>query len=106
MRASLFAACLMSVSAAAAEDLNARAHPLPLPLNEQRNAARQADPPKREVLGDALGNWMGVKDGHWDVFDAALFDDGTSGSEAKGPTIAGTVRKDAAEIQLRWHPGE
>lgn len=108
MRASLFAACLMSVSAAAGEDLNARAHPLPLPLDGQKSAtyAGRTDPPKRQLLGDALGNWMGIKGGRWDLFHAALFDDGTPGGEANSPTIAGTVRADAAVIQLRWHPGE
>jgi hypothetical protein len=108
MRAFFFAACLMSVSAASGEDLNTRAHPLPLPLKDQKNATSggRANPQSRELLGDALGNWMGVKDGRWDVFNAALFDDGTPSGKTNSPTIAGTVRADAALIQLRWHPGE
>jgi hypothetical protein len=97
---------MISRSAAAGEDLNIGAHPLSPPLAAQPSLMGRTDPPTRELLGDALGNWMGVKAGRWDLFHATLFDDGTAGDEANSPVIAGTIRKNAAEIQLRWHPGE
>jgi len=52
-----------------------------------------------ELLGEALGRRLGVHNGRWDMFDATLAGKG-------GPMIAGTVRKNAAEIQLRWRPDE
>ena len=54
-----------------------------------------------ELLGDTLGRWLGVRDGSWDMFADTLAPAGKG-----GPTIAGTIRKNAAEILLRWHPDE
>lgn len=55
---------------------------------------------KRELLGEAMGRWLGVKDGRWDAFNGKLFEDFEN-----GPVISGTVRHSAAQIQLRWRPG-
>ena len=52
----------------------------------------------REKLGDVLGNLLGVHDGRWDLLSDSAAED--------GPVLAGTFRRGAAEIQLRWHPGE
>jgi hypothetical protein len=52
-----------------------------------------------QMLGDALGDWLGVHNGRWEMYDAGL-------AEGGGPTIGGTFKKGAAVIQLRWHPGE
>jgi hypothetical protein len=107
MRQFLIAAVLLSCTAAAGEDLNTRAHPLLLPLDTQKTqhfagpSAAASSP--RELLGDTLGNWLGVRAGRWDVFSETLSDDNSSGN---GPVLAGTVRKDAAEIQLRWRSDE
>jgi hypothetical protein len=51
-----------------------------------------------QMLGEALGDWLGVRNGCWEVYDGVL----TEG----GPTIGGTFKKGAAVIQLRWHSGE
>jgi hypothetical protein len=60
---------------------------------------RQTSPwDRNQMLGDALGDWMGVHNGRWDMVDGVLTED--------GPSIAGTFKKGAAVIQLRWHPGE
>ncbi len=109
MRALLIATFLLSFAAASGEDLNSRAHPLRLPLDGQRSqhfAGRQESVWSKDVvLGDRLGKWLGVRAGHLDLFNEPLFDDGTA-PEPSEPTIAGTIRKDAAEIQLRWRPDE
>lgn len=55
---------------------------------------------KRELLGEAMGRWLGVKNGRWDAFNGKLFEDFEN-----GPVISGTVRHGAAQIQLRWRPG-
>lgn len=65
-------------------------------LSPQR---RNADWAHSELLGEALGRWLGVHNGRWDMIDATFAGQG-------GPMIAGTVRKNAAEIQLRWRPDE
>jgi len=104
MRAFLIAAVLLSFASAAGEDLNARAHPMRLPLDGQRGpyfAGRLVSTaPKDTVIGDRIGVWLGVTAGRWD-----LFDDG-SPSDKGSPTLAGTIRKGAAEIQVVWHPDE
>jgi hypothetical protein len=51
-----------------------------------------------QMLGDALGDWLGVHNGRWDIYDGVL----TEG----GPAIGGTFKKGAAVILLHWHPGE
>jgi hypothetical protein len=55
---------------------------------------------KRELLGEAMGRWLGVQNGRWDAFNGKLFEDFDT-----SPVISGTVRKNAAEIQIRWRPG-
>ena len=60
---------------------------------------RQPSPWDRDqMLGDAMGDALGIHNGRWEMVDGVL----TEG----GPTIAGTFKKVAAVIQLRWHPGE
>jgi len=105
MRQFLIAAVLLSCTAAAGEDLNTRAHPLLLPLDTQKTQyfVGPAASSRRELLGDTLGNWLGVRAGRWDVFSETLSDDNSPGN---GPTLSGTVRRDAAEIQLRWRSDE
>ena len=105
MRQFLIAAVLLSCTAAAGEDLNTRAHPLLLPLETQKSLyfAGLTASPKRELLGDTLGHWLGIRAGRLDVFSETLFADDSPGN---GPILAGTIRKDAAEIQLRWRADE
>lgn len=95
MRVCLFALCLFA-TAASAEDAHDRALPLPA---ADKSLERAAPWSHRELLGDALGHWLGVRDGRWEMFDEPLADDG-------GPVLAGTIKKNEALIQLRWHPGE
>ena len=72
----------------------------PGPLAENLSPLRRdAHLARGELLGEALGRRLGVHNGRWDMFDATLAGKG-------GPMIAGTVRKNAAEIQLRWRPDE
>lgn len=106
MRAVPIAALLLFATAAHAEE---PAVSLRLAGGRQDRPVSQAEnlsPPRRdahwahgELLGEALGRWFGVHNGRWDMFDATLAGEG-------GPMIAGTVRKNTAEIQLRWRPGE
>ncbi|MDE2133104.1 MAG: hypothetical protein KGM97_10400 [Alphaproteobacteria bacterium] len=107
MRTVLIVAALLS-AAAAAQDMGDHAAPLRLVVLSRAIGAnpgklmsqRQARWPQDELLGDALGRWLGVDHGRWDVFPQTLaMGDG-------GPVIAGTFRKNAAEIQLRWRPGD
>lgn len=107
MRTILIVAILLSATAAA-QDMDDRAVPLRLVVLPRAIGAnpgnltpyRQARWPQDELLGDALGRWLGVDNGRWDVFPQTL------AAGDGGPVIAGTFRKNAAEIQLRWHPGE
>ena len=107
MRALPIAALLLFATAAHAGEPG-----ISLRLASARQTAPSARPenlpPRREVrwerselLGEALGRWLGVRDGRWDLFDASLLQPGEG-----GPVLAGTVRKNAAEIQLRWRPDE
>ena len=108
MRAILIAALLLFATAASAEEpvvsLRLAAGrqdpfvPVPVSLSSLRPDAPWA---RTELLGEALGRRLGVRNGRWDMFDARLAPAGKS-----GPTLAGTVRKNRAEIQLRWRPDE
>ncbi len=108
MRIVLIVAILLSATAAAAQDMDDRAVPLRLVVLPQAIGAnpgklmphRRARWPQDELLGDALGRWLGVDNGRWDVLPQTL------AAGDGGPVIAGTFRKNAAEIQLRWRPGE
>ena len=108
MRTLIIAAVLLFATAASAEEPGDRAPSLR--LAQFINKAAVADPenlaPPRhgagwaqnELLGDALGGWMGVHNGRWDMVDDVI----TEG----GPTIGGTFKKGAAIVQLRCHPDE
>lgn len=62
--------------------------------------ARPSPWERREMLGEAMGRVLGMRNGRWDAFSGQLFEDFEN-----GPVIAGTFRKSAAQIQLRWRPG-
>jgi len=106
MRAVSIAALLLFTTSAHAEE---QAISLRLTAGRQDRSVLQAENlspllrdahwARDELLGEALGRWLGVHNGRWDMFDATLAGKG-------GPMIAGTVRKNAAEIQLRWRPDE
>ncbi len=108
MRAVLIVAILLSAAAAAAQDMGDPAAPWRLVVLPRATGAIPGNPmpyrrarwPQDELLGDALGRWLGVDNGRLDVFPQTL------AASDGGPVIAGTFRKNAAEIQLRWHPGE
>ncbi len=97
----LVLALLLIGPAAAAEPLNLS---LPLPdfelCFEKLCPVRPSPWEKRELLGEAMGRWLGVKGGRWDAFNGKLFEDFET-----SPVISGTIRKNAAQIQLRWRPG-
>ena len=106
MRKVLIPAFLMLATAAQAEDMGNRAYPVNLPPDHRRVMATPLPPvympwSKGELIGDRMGRWLGVRDGKMDVFDQDLTLMGED-----GPVLCGTIRKNAAEIQLRWHPGE
>jgi hypothetical protein len=104
MRTTFIAMLLLSATAAFAGDPNSRG---PSEWQDKSDdtaltsaSLRQTSPwLHNRLLGDAIGDWMGVHNGRWDMYDGALTRDG-------GPSIAGTFKKGAAVIQLRWHPGE
>ena len=108
MRTLIIAVFLLFATAASAQEAGERAPSL-RPA-QYANTAAAADleklaPPRRgarweqdELVGDALGGWLGVHKGRWEMYDGVL----TEG----GPTIDGTFKKGAAVIQLRWHPDE
>jgi hypothetical protein len=106
MRALLIAAFLLFATAASAQEpsvslrlaADAQAVTVPEKLLPSRRDTYWVH---NELLGDALGRWLGVRNGRWDMFaeTPAATDEGS-------PTIAGTIRKNAAEIQLRWRPDE
>jgi hypothetical protein len=62
--------------------------------------ARHSPWERRELVGEAMGRWLGVRNGRWDAFSGKLFEEFEN-----GPVISGTIRKNAAQIQLRWRPG-
>ena len=108
MRTITIAAVLLFATAASAEEPGDRA--LSLRQVQYVNTAAVADPDKLasprhstnwaqdELVGDALGSWMGVHNGRWEMYD---------GVHTKGePTIGGTFKKGAAVIQLRWRSDE
>ncbi|MGA7676015.1 MAG: hypothetical protein WCA78_13335 [Rhizomicrobium sp.] len=109
MRIILIAALLSSATAASAQEASDRALSLRMAPFEATSAdgeklsssRRDAVWAQGELVGDALGNWLGVHNGRLDVFVKSL-----AAAGENGPTIAGTIRKNAAEIQLRWHPDE
>ena len=108
MRAVLIAAFLLFATAASAEEpsvplrLAVDIHKAPAAAPEKLSLSRRdARWEHNELLGDALGQWLGVHNGRWDVFAETL-----AATDESGPTIAGTIRKNAAEIQLRWRPDE
>jgi hypothetical protein len=104
MRTTFIAMLLLSATAAFAGEPNSRG---PSQWQDKSDSTllistslRQTSPWNRnQMLGEALGNWMGVHNGRWDMVDGVLTEDG-------GPSIGGTFKKGAAIIQLRWHPGE
>jgi hypothetical protein len=106
MRALSIAAFLLFATGASAQEPSVS---LPLAAGAQPAAGPENPPPSRrdtywlhnELLGDALGRWLGVRNGRWDMFARTL-----AATNEGGPTIAGTIRKNAAEIQLRWRPDE
>ena len=106
MRTILTAVLLLSATAALAGEPGGRA-PSPLPDNNSSmlpadTSQRMASPWKHNrLLGDALGDWMGVHNGRWDVFNVNLAEAGEN-----GPKFVGTIHKGTAEIQLRWRPDE
>ena len=60
---------------------------------------RQPSPwDRNQMLGDALGDALGIHKGRWEMYDGVLM--------KGGPTIGGTFKKGAAVIQLRWHSDE
>ena len=107
MRIILIAALLLSVTAACAQEANVRALSLRMAPAKAASADGETLSPSRrdapwardELMGEALGRWLGVHNGRWDVFAEPLAAAGEG-----GPTIAGTIRKNAAEIQLLWSP--
>jgi hypothetical protein len=109
MRKLRVAAFLLSATAAFAGDTNFHVLQLPAsPDGATKPGFAEAPPPRQaplwlnnELLGDALGRWLGVKNGRWELFSETVALMGDS-----GPTIAGTVNKNAVKIQLRWRPGE
>lgn len=54
----------------------------------------------RETVAQAFARWLGVRNGRWDAFDGRISD------WPLAPRLAGTIKGNAAEIQLRWRPGE
>ena len=108
MRTLIIAAFLLFATAASAEEPGERAPSFR--LAQYVNTAAVADPeelaPPRhgarweqdELVGDALGGWLGVHHGRWEMYDGVR----TEG----GPTIGGTFKKGAAIIQLRWKSDE
>jgi hypothetical protein len=108
MRAILVAALLLFATAASAEEpvvslrlAAGRQNPFAAASQSLSPLRREARWAHGELLGEALGRWLGVQNGRWDMFDASLAPAGKS-----GPTVAGTIRKNTAEIQLRWRPDE
>ena len=106
MRKVLIPGFLMFATAAQAEDMGNRAYPVNLPPDHRRDMATPLPPvylpwSKGELIGDTMGRWLGMRGGKLDVFDQTLAFMGED-----GPVLSGTIRKNAAEIQLRWHPGE
>ncbi len=106
MRIYVVAAVFFASAGAAAGDMNGGA--LPLQADVRNINTRSADQPpspqaaqwtRNRLLGDALGAWLGVRNGRWEMFDEVL-------TPEDGPAISGTIRKNAAEIQLRWHADE
>lgn len=103
MRTIFIAMLLLSTTAAFAGDLN-RSGSSEGPGKSDSTllvttSLRQNSPwDRNQMLGDALGDALGVHNGRWEMYDGVL----TEG----GPTINGTFKKGAAVIQLRWHPGE
>ena len=99
MRVFVIAAFLSTIAAASAGELDGRSHAW-LPDDPKSPAPYAPAKPwlGREKLGDVLGNLLGVHDGRWDILSDAAAEG--------GPVLAGTFRRGAAEIQLRWHPGE
>jgi hypothetical protein len=103
MRTIVIAMILLSATAASAGDLN-RSGPFEWRDNSDRTLLISASlrQPSRwdhhQMLGDAMGDWLGVHNGRWDVYDGTLM--------KGGPTIGGTFKKGAAVIQLRWKSGE
>jgi hypothetical protein len=100
MRALLMALLLLG-PAAASETAGLTMPPLEIdPCLDKLCPAPPSPWQKRELLGEAMGRWLGVRNGRWDAFDGKLFED-----VVDSPVLSGTVRKNAAEIQLRWRPG-
>ncbi|MBU6299288.1 MAG: hypothetical protein KGJ79_16695 [Alphaproteobacteria bacterium] len=93
----------MAAASASAADLNGHALLQAKLRIAEAGPAYLRTPPRdlqwtrNRLLGDALGTWLGIHNGRWDMFDEPA---------GEGPAICGTVRKNAAEIQLRWHPDE
>jgi hypothetical protein len=103
MRTTFIAMLLLSATAAFAGDPN-RSGPSEGPDKSDgtlliSTSVRQPSPwDRNQMLGDAMGDWLGVHHGRWEMYDGVLMEG--------GPTVGGTFKKGAAVIQLRWHPGE
>ncbi|MDE2183433.1 MAG: hypothetical protein KGJ78_10475 [Alphaproteobacteria bacterium] len=97
MRIALAAALVLVAIAAEARETS----PSPPSSIARAEQAPNPDPwRQKELLGDALGRWLGVRNGKLDVFEDRL------SNEPGYPIVSGTIRKDAAEIQLRWRADE
>ncbi len=103
MRTIFIAMLLLSVAAAFAGDPNSRG---PSEWQDKSGSAplnsislRQTPLwVRNQMLGDALGDWLGVHNGRWEMYDGVLVEG--------GPTIGGTFKRGAAIIQLRWRSDE
>jgi hypothetical protein len=103
MRTTFIAMLLLSVTAAYAGDPNSNG---PSEWQSKADSTPLIDSPPRQtspwlrdqMLGEALGDWLGIHNGRWEMVDGVLAEG--------GPTIGGTFKKGAAVLQLRWHSDE